>query len=279
MKTCSECNMSGIPDDARLCPECGNMLNICPSSMPSEVDYRDEFLGQSDWRMTFHYMIDGEYRRFPGKILDEKYSPNKTFVINCLEDGYMRDMTLFHSNGNVALYVKFGLYLMNCFDNVEQAEFYSETGQSITQDNFFALYEGLWDSFASKMEQIKTTDSGSESNEREKHMKTCPRCNMTGIPDDAKFCPKCGKALTRKEKTQKVDKEPSPSIIEESVIPVKSKRKHKPWYVYFILYMIGSMGLFCIYNLFQTKPLSWGVGFIFTFALSIFLTWQSCTDE
>lgn len=23
-------------------------------------------------------------------------------------------------------------------------------------------------------------------------MKTCPKCNMSGLPDDAKFCPKCG---------------------------------------------------------------------------------------
>lgn len=27
-------------------------------------------------------------------------------------------------------------------------------------------------------------------------MKTCSKCNMSGIPDDAKFCPKCGAALT-----------------------------------------------------------------------------------
>ena len=27
-------------------------------------------------------------------------------------------------------------------------------------------------------------------------MQTCPKCNMSGIPDDAKFCPKCGQRVT-----------------------------------------------------------------------------------
>lgn len=160
MKTCPKCNMSGIPDDAKFCPKCGSKFNVCPSSIPSEVDYCDEFLGLSDWRFTFHYMIDGQYQRFSGKISDGKSSPRKTFVINCKEDGFMCDMTLFHHNGNVALYMKFGIYVQSCFDNIEQAMFYSETGQSITQDNWIALYEGLYDSFEAKMNQIKTADSG-----------------------------------------------------------------------------------------------------------------------
>ena len=27
-------------------------------------------------------------------------------------------------------------------------------------------------------------------------MKTCPKCNMSGIPDEAKFCPECGAELS-----------------------------------------------------------------------------------
>ena len=42
-------------------------------------------------------------------------------------------------------------------------------------------------------------------------MKTCPKCNMSGIPDEAKFCPVCGQKLEEKrthvdqEKTKKED--------------------------------------------------------------------------
>ena len=31
-------------------------------------------------------------------------------------------------------------------------------------------------------------------------MKTCPKCNMSGIPDDATFCPKCGEKIVRRKK-------------------------------------------------------------------------------
>lgn len=31
-------------------------------------------------------------------------------------------------------------------------------------------------------------------------MKTCPKCNMSGIPDDATFCPKCGAKIVRRKK-------------------------------------------------------------------------------
>ena len=30
-------------------------------------------------------------------------------------------------------------------------------------------------------------------------MKTCPRCHMSGIPEEAKFCPKCGAKIVRRK--------------------------------------------------------------------------------
>ena len=83
-------------------PKCGYKFNVTsPSTMPAEVDCTDEFLARSDWRLTFHYKINGEYQRYSGKISDTKSSPRTTFVINCKDNGYVQDLTLFHSNGNI----------------------------------------------------------------------------------------------------------------------------------------------------------------------------------
>ena len=39
-------------------------------------------------------------------------------------------------------------------------------------------------------------------------MKTCPKCNMSGIPDEASFCPKCGaKIVCKKKDSQQLLKE------------------------------------------------------------------------
>lgn len=239
MKTCPNptCNYSGFPDDAKFCPKCGSKINVCPSVMPNEVDYRDEFLGISDWRMVFHYMINGQYKRFSGKISDEKSSSQKTFVINCKENGYVRDITLFHNNGQVASYMKFGLYVQDCFDNVEQAEFYSETGQSITRENFIALYESLLDSLDSKMNQIKTADSAGPI----------------------------------------VDDEEHSSSIKESVSPAKSVSDHqwsklvKEYIKKYLTYVMIAMASFSILNLLSEKKVSWGVILIAAFLSPLIL--------
>ena len=130
--------------------------------MPAEVDCTDEFLARSDWRLTFHYKINGEYQRYSGKISDTKSSPRTTFVINCKDNGYVQDLTLFHSNGNIAVHFRVGLYIQieDFWDNIEQYECYSETGQPISKESFISLYENLLYSLNDKLSRIKIADSG-----------------------------------------------------------------------------------------------------------------------
>ena len=67
-------------------------------------------------------------------------------------------------------------------------------------------------------------------------MKTCPKCNMSGIPDDAKYCPRCGAELQ------------SISNDANNATSIKGKKKPKDYHFFAASIISFILGLiFCLW--------------------------------
>lgn len=134
---------------------------ISPETMPTEVEIDDEFLLCNNWRYTFFYLVNGRYQRYSGKISNTERGKTPFFTMNCNE-GYIYYLTIFHSNGNIAVHWKLGKYLQYPWDNekvIEHEEYYSEIGKPLNRDTFSTIYADMFDNFGAKLEEKMVDDT------------------------------------------------------------------------------------------------------------------------
>ena len=108
-------------------------------------------------------------------------------------------------------------------------------------------------------------------------MKTCPNCKTTGIPDDAQFCPKCGKPMLSPAQKERILQERRRQLKSEAekaweVYPNKPMPKKNPYRIWWrALLLISTIAaiaygiyLWGIYETTQYVPdeLTWLIVFV-----------------
>ena len=74
-------------------------------------------------------------------------------------------------------------------------------------------------------------------------MKTCPNCKTTGIPDEAKFCPKCGRPILSPAQKERILQEKRRQLKREAekaweAYPDKPLPKKNPYWIWWRIALI-----------------------------------------